>query len=98
MLAELQLLALIVAGASAARLNGLNFLNGQWSPDKFDSPRALESLDTLRNTTGANAIALTVRPCVGRTPSPASVPWVDRCLSSRCSCCAFSALNHERVC
>ena len=43
----------------AAKRNGINFLNGQWSSPKFDSSEAMTSLQQLQNGTGSNWIALT---------------------------------------
>lgn len=58
------------------KINGLNFLNGQWSSQaKYDSPQALRSLDSLRNQTGASWIAMTFCWCkYTGTPHRNSMP------------------------
>jgi hypothetical protein len=47
-------------GYGNGKINGLNFLNGQWSGQaKYDTPAAITSLDAMTNQTGASWVALT---------------------------------------
>lgn len=67
------ILCVVVSPAAAAtKLNGLNYLNGQWSAPKYDSDDAAASLRALQTQTGANWVALTYcwfQPTVD-TPGP----------------------------
>lgn len=50
---------LAAALAAPTKFNGINFLNGQWSPDKYNSSRAGQALATLQSTTSTSYVALT---------------------------------------
>ena len=57
-------LTLVAAAAAAtvcaaAKLNGINFLNGEWSADKYNSARAYQSLADAKSQTAVNSIAMT---------------------------------------
>jgi Glycoside Hydrolase Family 113 len=43
----------------ALKVNGVQLLNGQWSPPKYNSTAAASSLRLLRESTGASHVALT---------------------------------------
>lgn len=51
-------LLVLLVGALAKR-NGINFLNGQWSANKYDSAGAATSFDSVLTQLSANSIALT---------------------------------------